>query len=160
MDIRQKNNDLLQPATAGFVARYTHKLDNKKRLIIPVGWRELVGRPPSLYVLPGLKKDICIYLYPARTILPRLQKFNDIPLSDHKARAYARALASQSDMVTWDNLGRIRIRDELLNYARLDNEVVMNSSFDHFEIWNPGEWKRVLAKEPISIDDAVNYFKF
>jgi len=147
------------PATLGaFVSSYLHALDPKKRLTIPSEWREQVGRPPSLYVLPGLNDDKCLYVFPAREISQRLEKFRTIGIGDKKARAFTRIFASKSDLIPeWDIQGRIRIKDELLAYAKLADQVQMVGALDHFELWNPELWKSAASLDATTMEDAVRY---
>ena len=116
-----------------FVNTYTHSLDSKKRLTIPSDWRELVGVPRGLFVLPGVN-DKCLCVYPAREMTRRLEKLRNLSIADEKGRQFARTLASRADLVPWDSQGRIRIKDELLEYADLVNQVVLVGTYDGFEL--------------------------
>ena len=154
-DMRQ-NND--QATLGAFVSSYLHALDPKKRLTIPSVWRERVGRPPSLYILPGLHDDKCLYVFPAREISQRLEKIRAIGIGDKKARAFTRIFASKSDLIPeWDTQGRIRIKDELLDYAKLTEQVQMVGALDHFQLWNPELWKSASVLDSTTMEDAMRY---
>jgi MraZ protein len=143
-----------------FVNTYTHSLDPKKRLTIPSDWRELVGVPRRLFVLPGVN-DKCLCVYPAREMTRRLEKLRNLSIADEKGRQLARTLASRSDLVPWDTQGRIRIKDDLLVYARLENQVVLVGTFDGFELWSPDLWKQQLQSSDQShLGDAARYVGF
>ncbi len=143
-----------------FVNTYTHTLDSKKRLTIPSEWRELVGVPGRLLVLPGIKVR-CLCLYPAHEITRRLEKLRSLSIADAKGRQLARTLAARSDFVPWDSQGRIRIKDELLEYAGLENVVVLVGAFDRFELWNPDRWKEESgAVDDPALEEAALYVGF
>ena len=144
----------------GFVGHFRHSLDPKKRLTIPSEWRDQVGVPESLYILPGLHDEKCLLVYPASEMAQRFEKFRKIGVGDKKARAFARVLASRSDLVSLDSQGRIRIKDELLDYAGLTNQVELAGAWDRFELWNPEEWKAAAAMDNASMEDAVRYVDF
>ena len=139
-----------------FVSRFIHSLDPKKRLTIPAQWRDLIGEPQQIYVIPGLGRESCLNLYPAREMLPRLERFRNIAITDHKARSAARLLATSSELVSWDVQGRVRIRDELLAHARLTDQVLLTTGFDHFELWHPAEYER-WHKDMGNLEDALQY---
>jgi DNA-binding transcriptional regulator/RsmH inhibitor MraZ len=40
-------------------------------------------------------------------------------------------------VVTWDAQGRIRIKDKLLDFAGLQDQVVMIGALDKFQLWSP-----------------------
>jgi len=119
-----------------FVGRYTHSMDRKRRLTIPSEWRAQVGTPKGLYVLPDVHHP-CLCVFPAAEMVRRLQRMREYSIADEQARRFARALASQSDIIVWDGQGRIRIKDELLDFASLVDEVVLIGAFDRFELWDP-----------------------
>ena len=122
-----------------FVNTYVHSLDAKKRLTIPADWRELVGVPGRLFVLPSVT-ELCLCVYPAREITRRIERLRNLSIADQKGRQLARTLASRSDLVPWDAQGRIRIKDELLGYAGLVSQVVLVGTFDGFELWSEEKW--------------------
>ena len=144
-----------------FVSSFLHMLDPKKRLTIPAEWRARVGEPASLYVLPGLQNEKCLYVFPARELSQRLAKFRQIGIGDKKARAFARVFASQSDLISaWDVQGRIRIKDELLAHAQLVDQVQLVGAWDHFELWNPRLWQAAAALDATTMEDAIRYIGF
>ena len=143
-----------------FVNTYAHSLDSKKRLTIPSDWRELVGVPRRLFVLPGVNVK-CLCVYPAREMTRRLEKLRTLSIADEKGRQLARTLASRSDLVPWDSQGRIRIKDELLDFADLVNQVVLVGTFDGFELWSPDQWKQQSGSmDQMGLGEAARYVGF
>lgn len=143
-----------------FVNLYTHSLDSKKRLTIPSDWRELVGVPQRLFVLPGVS-DKCLCSYPAREMTRRMERLRNLSIADEKGRQLARTLASRSDLVSWDTQGRIRIKDDLLDFAGLINQVVLVGAFDCFELWSPDRWKEKTGSvDQPGLGEAARYVGF
>jgi MraZ protein len=143
-----------------FVNTYTHSLDSKKRLTIPSDWRELVGVPRRLFVLPGVNVK-CLCVYPAREMTRRLEKLRNLSIADEKGRQLARTLASRSDLVPWDSQGRIRIKDDLLDFAELANQVILVGTFDGFELWSPDKWKQQIGStDQTGLGEAARYVGF
>ena len=142
-----------------FVNRYVHSLDPKKRLTIPSGWRAQVGEPRSLYVLPDIHQR-CLCVFPAGELVKRLEKMREHSIADEKARHFARVLGSKSDLVAWDSQGRIRIKDELLNFAGLESRVVLVGAIDMFELWKPENLESVVEDEGGGLAEAAKYVGF
>lgn len=142
-----------------FVGTFVHSLDPKQRLTIPSEWREHVGAPASLYVLPGLDEK-CLTVFPAREMAQRLQKVRHMSIADARARQFARILGSQSQLAPWDSAGRIRIKDELMAFAGLSDQVVLVGQFEGFELWNPERWKTVNSADVATLRDAAQYVGF
>ena len=155
-------NTILEKEIAGqgvFVGNFTHSLDPKKRLTIPSQWRAQVDSPKSLYVLPDVK-DQCLGVFPAAEMAIRTEKMRRHSIGDSKARQFARVLASQSDLVSWDSQGRIRVKDELLAFAGLVDQVVLVGAFDRFELWNPDQWHGTGGMDRSKLEEAARYVGF
>lgn len=143
-----------------FVNTYTHGLDSKKRLTIPSDWRELAGVPKRLIVLPGVN-DQCLCVYPAREMARRMDRIRSLSIADERGQQFRRTLASRSDFVPWDSQGRIRVKDELLDYAGLKSDVVLVGTFDGFELWSPEKWKQQQSSvTQASLGEAARYVGF
>ena len=142
-----------------FVGSFVHSLDPKKRLTIPSDWREQVGEPTTLYVLPGVD-TACLSVLPAREMSRKLDKIRKHSMSDKKARHFARVLASRSDLVSFDSQGRIRVKDDLLSFAGLTDQVMLVGAFEGFELWNPQRWKEHGGDDDRSLEDAATYVGF
>ena len=142
-----------------FVNHYTHSLDPKKRLTIPSGWRAQVGDPKSLYVLPDIHQK-CLCVVPAGEMGRRLEKMRRQSIADDRARQFARVLGSKSDLVSWDSQGRIRIKDELLEFAELTDRVVLVGAIDMFELWNPDRFGGLDGMGQDALGEAAKYVGF
>jgi len=144
-----------------FVGSYRHQLDPKKRLTIPSGWREQVGVPEQVYVLPGVNEP-CLNVFPAREMARRLERIGSLSVADVQGRQFLRTLASRSDLATWDAQGRIRVKDELLDYAGITSDVVLSGAFDNFELWSPEKWKQQQESSAVTsnLGEAARYVGF
>lgn len=144
-----------------FVGQFQHLLDPKKRLTIPAGWREQVGVPEQLFVLPGVNVP-CLCVFPAREMAKRLERIRSLSIADDTGRNFLRTLASRSDLVPWDAQGRIRVKDELLDYAGLKSDVVLAGAFECFELWSPEKWKQQQESSATStsLGEAARYVGF
>jgi len=144
-----------------FVGSFRHTLDPKTRLTIPSGWRDQVGDPPQVYVLPGVNEP-CLCVFPAREMAVRVAKARGLSIADEKGRQFMRTLASRSDLVTWDAQGRIRVKDELLDYAGLVSDVVLVGAFEQFELWSPERWKQQQESSAVTsnLGEAARYVGF
>ena len=91
----------------------------------------------------------------------RLNRLGNLSIADGQGRQFARTLASRSDLVPWDTQGRIRIKDDLLSYAGLQNQVVLVGTFDGFELWSPDQWnEQAGSMDNQSLGDAARYVGF
>lgn len=119
-----------------FVGAYLHSLDPKKRITIPAVWRAQVGDPKSLFVLPDFHER-CLNVMPAAEMAKRLDRIRRHSLADQKVMQFTRALGADSDLVSWDTQGRVRINDKLLQFAQITDQVQLVGAMDKFQLWNP-----------------------
>ena len=134
-----EENTILENEIRGlrlFVGEYVHSLDAKKRLTIPSEWRAQVGEPKSLFVMPDFHAR-CLNVYPAAEMTHKLEKIRRHSMTDRKAMEFAGVLGAASDVVSWDSQGRIRIKDKLLGFAGLTDQVVLVGALDKFRLWSP-----------------------
>lgn len=142
-----------------FVGNYAHALDQKRRLIIPSQWRAAVGTPKTLYVIPDVNTR-CLCVLTSKEMNRRADRIRNHPAGDAVARKFARLMASQSDMVSWDSQGRIRVKDELLDHAELQDKVRLVGTFDYFELWNPEIYEQTMAEKKPDLREAAEYLGF
>jgi MraZ protein len=136
-----KSEDSVRTPVVGvFIGLFLHAMDAKRRLTIPLEWRQQVGAPESLFIAPIHEK--CLYVLPGGELRRRLAKSAGHSLADVEASESDRDLGSQSELLSWDSQGRIRIRDDLLEYAELADQVALVGAFERFEIWNPKTWEK------------------
>jgi MraZ protein len=150
--------DMLQSV---FVGTYEHLLDPKKRLTIPADWREQVGEPQKVYVLPGINAP-CLCVFPAREMAKRLERIRSLSIADDRGRNFLRTIASRSDFLSWDAQGRIRVKDELLDGAGITTGAVLVGAFEYFELWSPEKWKlqQESSATSTSLGEAARYVGF
>lgn len=123
-----------------FAGTHTHALDAKKRLTIPSDWRSYVGQPEQLFILPSTV-ELCLDVYPVRTMSEMLRNMPRNSVADPEWQNRLRTISANADVAGWDAQGRIRIKDRLLDFARLSSEVVLVGVLDRFELWSPELWK-------------------
>lgn len=160
--VMDEGNVILENEIKGqgiFVGEFIHSLDPKKRLTIPSEWRAQIGSPKSLYVLRDVT-DKCLCVYTMSELQRRIERIRHHSIADARARQFTRMLGSKSDLVAWDSQGRIRIKDELLNFAGLVDQVIMAGTFHSFELWNPDNWNKVSGEDRGTIHEAAQYVGF
>ncbi len=142
-----------------FTGEYLHSLDPKRRLTIPSDWRVIVGEPQRFYVLPAVESP-CLSLYRVPDFLVKLKRLQEHSIVDSKARQMARIIGARSAFIGWDSVGRVRIKEGLLESAGLSGRVKLVGALDRIELWNPERWEEVGALEDdSSLEEAVRYVK-
>jgi len=118
------------------IGEYTHSLDAKGRVSIPVKFRSELGS--SAIVTRGL--DNCLFIYPKGEWEIMVEKIANLPVSSSKARAFARHMLSGAMEVEIDKLGRCLIPGYLRDFAGVKKETVLTGVSDRIEVWNKSSW--------------------
>jgi MraZ protein len=141
------------------VGRFDYALDPKKRFTIPSGWRDVMGAPAYVYVMPD-PREKCLNLVPPGEMEGRLAKLREKALFDKKASDAMRIIGEHSEQLMVDVQGRIRVRDRLLNFAGIDDKVVMIGAFNRVQIWSPALRPDVEAVDQKTLAEAVDQLQF
>ena len=118
------------------VGRFDHSLDPKKRFTIPSEWRDAMGQPDYVYVMPD-PEDKCLDLIPAIEMESRLEKLREKALFDPQCNAALQTIGASSEQLVLDSQGRIRVCDKLLQFANLTTTVAMVGSVRMIKLWSP-----------------------
>ena len=130
-----KESTAVAAASGGYpFGRYDHAMDAKKRLTIPALWRDLMGHPAYFYVVRDAKHP-CLMLITKEEMEVRIERLRNGAISNPARSAALRALGENSELVSVDAAGRIRISDWLMAAAQLKGDVVFIGEGVKIEIW-------------------------
>lgn len=135
--------------SAVFSGSAEHALDPKRRVTIPSGWRDAMGRPAYVFVMadPHAK---CLRLMPDSLMRSLLERLRSRRLSDPTVAQKLRVIGENSEQLPLDVQGRIRISDRLLSFADIKGRVAFVGAVAYGEIW--AAEKRAPAAE---VDQAA-----
>ena len=119
-----------------FVGEYEHNLDAKGRMAVPYRMRRELEE--GAVVTRGV--DGCLVMY-TRAEWERLAgQIAALPMSDPKARRFARFFLAGAAEVEFDKQGRILLPTYLREYAKLDGAVIVAGVFNRIELWAKIAW--------------------
>ena len=98
-----------------FIGTYNNSIDAKNRMIVPAKFREELGYK----VVLTLGIDNCIYLYPMKEWEVFMEKLAKLPISDPKARNFARNFTGNAEECEVDRQGRITLPQNQIGRAHV-----------------------------------------
>ena len=128
-----------------FLGQFTHSIDAKGRLTIPVRFRASLSSGAVL--LRGFDQNLMVYTTESFEALAR--QANSFSPTDPDARAIRRMLFGGATEVGLDSNGRILLPEFLRAYAGLGSDATLVGGGGYFEIWDAGTW----AEELVSVAD-------
>ena len=139
---------------SGFVGRYDHALDPKKRFTIPREWRNLMGNPEFVYVMPD-PVDRCVNIIPMVEWEARMEELRKKALFDPALKPVLQTIGANSEMPALDVQGRIRISDKLLQFANLTTTVAMLGAVRMIQLWDPAALPPANEVDQASLREAL-----
>ena len=121
------------------IGKYTAKLDDKNRLIVPAKLREELG--DAFYITPS--PDRCLTVYTESSWQKLLEQYDD--LSRSKSRSL-RVLLANAAKCEPDKQGRFMIPNDLRNFAHINQNVTFIGQGAHAEIWDTAKYDEMEAE--------------
>jgi MraZ protein len=125
-----------------FIGEYSHNLDDKFRLAIPVKFRRELEE--GAVITKGL--DNCLFLYTKNEWNKLAEKLATLPFSQANSRAFARHMLSGAMEVEVDKQGRVVVPEYLRQFAGLKKNLIVAGLYNRVEIWDAGSWNVYKTK--------------
>ena len=120
-----------------FIGEYTHTLDPKNRVSLPVKFRKRLGQ--SVVLTRGL--DHCLFVYPKKEWEKEAESRAVHAGGTAAGRGLARLFLAGATEVDVDSAGRVLIPDHLRAYASLGVKTVIAGVASRIEIWDETAWR-------------------
>ena len=134
-----------------FIGEYTHSIDEKGRLAVPVKFRSSLTK--GAVITRGL--DGCLFVYTAAEWKKLADKLVTLPIAQANTRAFARLMLAGAMEADVDSQGRVLVPDYLRKYAGLSKQVVVTGLYNRLELWDEAAWNKYKAStEKSSVDIA------
>lgn len=119
-----------------FIGEYSHNLDDKFRLAIPVKFRRELEE--GAVITKGL--DNCLFLYTKNEWNKLAEKLATLPFSQANSRAFARHMLSGAMEVEVDKQGRVVVPEYLRQFAGFKKNLIVAGLYNRVEIWDAESW--------------------
>ncbi len=130
------------------IGQHDCKADAKGRVILPISLKnQLLPVLNEGFVIKRSVFQQCLELYPKSEFDALMQKVMKKSKINRKYDAFVRNFVAGMKELTIDgDTGRLQIPKNLVAYAEIEKEVVLNAVFDKIEIWNKEKYEAVLEK--------------
>ena len=88
--------------------------------------------------------DDCIVAYPLDEWKKYEIKFKDLNQYNADNRKFLRTILIWSEEIPMDSSQRIMLPKRLLDFAEIDNKVMIVGMLDHIEFWNPEKFDKYM----------------
>lgn len=138
-----------------FRGQFTYSIDAKGRVSIPAKLRKQVSpnSNDTFVMTQGVAK--CIEVYPLdqwKIFEENLLKLNQF---DPKHARFTRMILQHASEDTLDSQSRILVPQKLIEYAKIEKEVLILGVLKKIEIWNPSIYENYLKQSDEEYEDIA-----
>ncbi|MEM0931219.1 MAG: division/cell wall cluster transcriptional repressor MraZ [Bacteroidota bacterium] len=128
------------------IGQHDCKADAKGRVILPISLKnQLLPVLKDGFVIKRSVFQKCLELYPKDEFDQLMQKVMKKSKINRKYDAFVRNFVAGMKEVSIDgDSGRLQIPKNLVDFAGIGKEVVLNAVFDKIEIWDKVKYEKVL----------------
>ena len=125
---------------------FTHRIDDKGRIILPVSMREVLG--DKFVIAKSVDSTLKIlYLYTRKDWENIIESAARIAAKDRNKALYVRMLSASGKDTELDSQNSVLIPIELRNYANLGKEAKLLGYNNRVEIWNTESYDKLLSAD-------------
>ncbi len=138
-----------------FRGQFTYSIDSKGRIAIPAKLRKHVAPEANDTFVMTRGLSNCIDLYPLdewQRIEEKLLQLNSFQPDDARFIRMFVQFASEDVM---DGQARILIPSTLINYAKIEKEVLILGALKKIEVWNPKVYDEYLSQSSQTYEEIA-----
>ncbi|MDR3272770.1 MAG: division/cell wall cluster transcriptional repressor MraZ [Flavobacteriaceae bacterium] len=131
------------------IGTYECTLDSKGRMLLPSGIkRQIDSLLQDGFVLKRSVFQPCLELHPMVEWNQTMQKINKLNRFVKKNNDFIRQFTAGLKNVEIDNSGRLQISKDLIQFAKLEKNIVVASALNVIEIWD-----KSLYENAVNVND-------
>jgi len=140
---------------SSFKGSYSYSVDSKGRINIPARLRKYVSPEANdtFVVTRGFEK--CLFLYPLDEWSTLEGSIRGLSPSISQHRFLARTLLQYATETQLDGQSRIVIPRELLQFAGIEDQVLIVGVLERIEVWNPKEYEGYMTSQTESYENVA-----
>lgn len=128
-----------------YFGEFRGKTDKQGRIVIPAKLRSLIstGRNSPVYLIKGLEN--CLFIFSEKEWKNQSTKLKELPFTKGDPRTFTRLFFSGAFQSNVDKQGRILIPANLLEYAGINENIVIIGAGTRIELWDEDKWEKYYA---------------
>jgi len=125
-----------------YFGEFRGKTDKQGRIVIPAKLRSLLsaGKNSPVYVIKGLEN--CLFIFSEKEWKNQSAKLKELPFTKGDPRTFTRLFFSGAFQSNVDKQGRILIPSNLLEYAGINENIVIIGAGTRIELWDEVKWEK------------------
>lgn len=140
---------------SSFKGSHEYSVDSKGRINIPARLRKYVSPEANdtFIVTRGYEK--CLFVYPLDEWNKLEQSIRDLSATNPQHRFFMRTLLELATESQLDGQSRITVPRELLQFAGIENDVLILGVLERIELWNPRIYQDYLKAQADTYENVA-----
>jgi MraZ protein len=140
---------------SSFKGSHDYSVDSKGRINIPARLRKYVSPEANdtFIVTRGYEK--CLFVYPLDEWNKLEQSIRDLSPTNPQHRFFMRTLLELATESQLDGQSRITVPRELLQFAGIENDVLILGVLERIELWNPRIYQDYLKAQADTYENVA-----
>lgn len=140
---------------SSFKGSYNYSVDSKGRINLPAKLRKYVSSEANdtFVITRGFEK--CLSVYPLDEWNSLEQSIRRLSPSNPQHRYFTRTLLQYATESQLDGQSRIAVPKELLQFAGIQDQVLILGVLERIELWNPGDHDEYLKTQAESYENVA-----
>ena len=126
------------------IGTYECKVDAKGRLMLPTSLKKQLGSLEEGFVLKRSVFQPCLELFPMSEWNKMMLKINKLNRFVKKNNDFIRRFTAGVKIVEIDATGRLLIPKDLVVFATIEKDIVLNSAINIIEIWDKDKYENAI----------------
>jgi len=140
---------------SSFKGSYEYSVDSKGRVNIPAKLRRYISSEANDTFVITRGYERCLFAYPLDEWNSLEQSVRRLSSSDPRLRYFERVLLQWATESQLDAQSRISIPRELLQFAGIENAVLIIGVLERIEIWNPQQYQEYLKTQGETYEEVA-----
>jgi MraZ protein len=140
---------------SSFKGSYSYSVDSKGRTNIPSKLRKYVSPDANDTFIITRGYEQCLFVYPLDEWNKLEQSIRELTTTNPKHRFFMRTLLEKATESQLDGQSRITIPKELLQFAAIENEVLILGVLERIEVWNPKVYQEYQKAQAESYENVA-----
>jgi MraZ protein len=140
---------------SAFKGSYEYSVDTKGRINIPAKLRKYVSPEANDTFVVTRGFEQCLSVYPLDEWNALEQSIRELSPTNPQHRYFTRVLLQWATESQLDGQSRITIPKELLQFAGIENEVLIIGVLERIEVWNPNVYQQYLKAQAESYESIA-----
>ncbi len=138
-----------------FIGAYECKIDTKGRVLIPTALKRQMSSLSEGFVLKRSVFESCLELWRMSDWNVMMEKINKLNKFNRKNEMFVRKFMAGVKLVEVDESGRILVAKDLIEFAKIEKDVVLASKGNVIEIWDKNLYENMLNNDEFDFGDLA-----